>query len=69
MVQKLYEIKYIDFAVQNDKKLVIESTPTKKGKKFVWAESRKHAEDKIRAFSSPNVMIVGSAPGHLRRVK
>jgi len=35
----------------------------------VWAESRKHAEDKIRAFLSSNVMIVGSAPGHLRRVK
>lgn len=68
-MQKLYEITYIDYAVQNDKKLVVESTPIKKGKKFVWAESRKHAEDKIRAFSSSNVMIVGSAPGHLRRVK
>ena len=33
-MQKLYEITYIDYAVQNDKKLVVESTPIKKGKKF-----------------------------------
>ena len=66
---KLYKIKYINYAVKNEKKLAAEAKKIDSGEVFVWAASAKHATDKIKANCGPNVMICGSAPGHLRRVK
>ena len=65
---KLYKIKYINYAVKNEKKLAAEAKEIDSGEVFVWATSPKHATDKIKAKCGPNVMVCGSSPGHLKEI-
>lgn len=61
--KKLFRVSYIDYAIKNSKELLSESKVIGNGSKNIWAETRKHAETKVKGQDvRGRRLIIGITP-------